>query len=71
MCLPHSTLIPWKPVDLADLAGKQFAIGALNMNFQFVAIIRDSHRPAFAGPYEASNQGSTPSGKTLPYRMAQ
>jgi flap endonuclease-1 len=36
-----SELVPRKQIDLADLAGKRLAIDALNMIFQFVAIIRD------------------------------
>jgi flap endonuclease-1 len=36
-----SELVPRRSIDLADLAGKRLAIDALNMIFQFVAIIRD------------------------------
>jgi flap endonuclease-1 len=36
-----SELIPRKQIALADLAGKRIAIDALNMIFQFLAIIRD------------------------------
>jgi len=41
MGVPLSKLIPRKEIDLSDLAGKRVAIDALNMIFQFVAIIRD------------------------------
>jgi flap endonuclease-1 len=36
-----SALVPRREIDLGDLAGKRLAIDALNMIFQFVAIIRD------------------------------
>jgi flap endonuclease-1 len=36
-----SELVPRRRIDLADPAGKRVAIDALNMIFQFVAIIRD------------------------------
>ncbi len=36
-----SELVPRRDIALADLAGKRIAIDALNMIFQFVAIIRD------------------------------
>ncbi len=36
-----SELVPRKEIDLGNLAGKRLAIDALNMIFQFVAIIRD------------------------------
>jgi flap endonuclease-1 len=36
-----SELVPRRPIDLADLAGKRLAIDALSMIVQFVAIIRD------------------------------
>jgi len=41
MGVPLSKLIARKEIDLSDLAGKRIAIDALNMIFQFVAIIRD------------------------------
>jgi len=41
MGVPLSKLIPRKEIDLSHLAGKRIAIDALNMIFQFVAIIRD------------------------------
>jgi flap endonuclease-1 len=37
-----SNLVPRRPIDLTDLAGKRIAIDALNMIFQFVAVIRDN-----------------------------
>jgi flap endonuclease-1 len=36
-----SKLVPRREIELADLAGKRLAVDALNMVFQFVAIIRD------------------------------
>jgi flap endonuclease-1 len=41
MGVPLSKLVPRREIDLADLAGKRLAVDALNMIFQFVAIIRD------------------------------
>ena len=50
MGVPLSKLIPRKEINLSDLARKRIAIDALNMIFQFVAIIRDRFsRPAIAG----------------------
>jgi flap endonuclease-1 len=40
MGVAFSDLIPRKPIDLSDLAGKRIAIDAFNAIFQFVAIIR-------------------------------
>ena len=36
-----SSIIPSKEIELADLAGKEIAVDALNTLFQFLAIIRD------------------------------
>jgi flap endonuclease-1 len=53
MGVAFSDLIPRKPLDLSDLAGKRIAIDAFNAIFQFVAIIRNQ----FTGQPLRNHQG--------------